>query len=192
MEASPDGVTATVMGIRDILMQYFKDGGMVVQANNLWADTCYRYGNRRYERFLHDVTKPMNVFIHDQDNSHTLLTMQHSPDSITLHLGVLDRSKAMRGVKEGIEKFMAKYLRGVEVNTDTGGDKTAWRSDRALVNRALQPVPATSPLESSYRYPDITLSAGASLNEAMLAQTPTAGNMVITEEQWLSITDLPF
>lgn len=116
MEKSSDrlGVEATTMAIREELMRYFKGSCVerVVENNALrlinLAD--FRERSYQYQRRQLETQQPMLM----QLGNVPLMTLQHAPEKVTFHCLTFERSPQLREIKKEVEKFLDKYLMGIE------------------------------------------------------------------------------
>lgn len=135
------GIKATTYAIREMLMEYFK-GTCTIRTTegNVQLYPHRPSAGRHYVQHIFNLETPANVLIGDQ----FIATVKHSPDTITLHLGTLKRSKVMREIHTRVNLFLEKYLRGVTVRTDEAGTRE-WRNDKRLIleNKPLLPKDET-------------------------------------------------
>jgi hypothetical protein len=132
-----DDIQATIMALRQGLMQYFKGSAVddVVRVNSLQWSSHNPHTQHRYQAEQNRFVNRLTVHL----GHHPLLTVEHEPDSICLHLGTLDRSKVMRKIKQGIVSARNSYLTSVILSTDTVGNPQDWKGDKTLVTRPKYP-----------------------------------------------------
>lgn len=134
----PDGIEATIMAIRETLMDYFKGGCVESMASaRITLDHISSRTNYRYERQRSNMENGMVLSI----GPYMAFTLSQSPDVLTIHMGTMDRGKIMRSVRQGVEEFMGKYLRGVTIKQSDYGDRAAWRYDKKLVQQSGVKMP---------------------------------------------------
>jgi hypothetical protein len=115
-----DGVTVTVMALRELLMQYFK-GSCVQEMTTNSNARLYELGQNqrglsRAERWRLSLKRPSILLL---DNV-PILSVGQEPDTVTMHVTVLNRSPQLKQVRKSLEKFLATYLPGVNVEESKG------------------------------------------------------------------------
>lgn len=113
--AIDQGIQATVMGIRECLMDYFA-GGCVdrMTSGNIMTRPIEMPANRRYLRNRMTLDRYTVVFIQDVP----VLVMLSNPDRVILQAKVFDRSREFQRVGRGVERAIRKYLKDVTVEVN--------------------------------------------------------------------------
>lgn len=110
-----DNVAVTVMALREVLMEYFKGSCVQKMTKNsnvrLYDINQSTRGMTRAERWRLSFKQPSILLL---DNV-PLATLGKEPDTVTIHSSVTDRSKQLREIEEGLQKFLRTYLPGVRV-----------------------------------------------------------------------------
>lgn len=129
MPESVDGYVLTMLAIREYLMNYFKESCIesVVSSTNVRLHDAPVNHQYQYQRELRNINNPSFLKI---DNVPIAL-LSKTPDVITLHEHVLERSRALRRVREGILSVMKDYLKGVKVVWDNPKDLEVYAAKRA-------------------------------------------------------------
>ena len=143
------GIEATVMALRETLMDYFKGGfGQRVTDNQVWRrQSDRREANHNFERRRREMENLCDIGI----SNVCLFSVQKCPNILTMHMNRLDRSEQLKAVREGVDNFLAKHLRGVDVvrigkptarvYDDT--DLVLSSKPRKLSNQSNSPVPGS-------------------------------------------------
>lgn len=108
------GLEATIMGIREFVMEYFKGDCVqrVVYANNLTAVSLAEYvENPRQSYLRRKLAEQRQILL--LLGGVPILTLKHRPDTVVLHMAVLERSKQFRDIHKQLDKFLSKFLAGV-------------------------------------------------------------------------------
>ena len=115
----PDKIEATVMAIRESLLEYFK-GSCVkrLMTSNIDVIRESTSGHYRFQELENEQQRRSTLYIGDEP-SVPIMSLRQSPDTLTLHLVSLDRSKELKAVREGVERFMARHLKGVKIERNT-------------------------------------------------------------------------
>lgn len=115
------GIQATIMAVRESLMEYFK--GTCVERftenTNIRLVNANR-GQRAEFQYLRQAAEnqsPMIVLL----GGLPIMTVQRSPERVVFHGKVLTRSPQLTQVYDGLKEFMEKYLNGVEVSHSKKG-----------------------------------------------------------------------
>lgn len=111
---------ATVMALRETLMEYFKGTcveKMTRNSNvNLYPISERQRGLSRAERWRLSFKRPRILLLADVP----LATVGQEPDTITIHTAVMGRSPQLKKVRKELEKFLKTYLPGVEIKEMEG------------------------------------------------------------------------
>jgi hypothetical protein len=105
-----------VMAIREMLMEYFKGTCVrrVTDNHNVTLQSIQKSSNYYFERRENEIKNPVLLYV----SNVPILTLSKEPETLTLHLGTLERSKELREVRIELEKFMHDYLRGVRIEVN--------------------------------------------------------------------------
>lgn len=128
MATIQDGVEATVMAIRENLMDYFKGNTERFSVSNLSLERVRSSYNHHFER---DHAEMINECVLKLD-SIPILNVKHEPETLTFY-ATIDRSRSFRAVKEGVERFMQKFLPGIAIDHNPEKVTTGWQGDRKRV-----------------------------------------------------------
>lgn len=105
-------IDATIMALREELMQYFKGTCIhrLTTADNIsWRQARLQGGNlHRYQRDQYESKNEKILFL----GGVPILTVKHTPDIVIFHK-TLERSEQLRAIKVGLEEFFNNFLRGV-------------------------------------------------------------------------------
>jgi len=111
---------ATVMAIRESLMEYFKGSCVerVITNSNVRLSSVSNgtHGTFMYQRHYAAKENRCVLFI----GSTPILTVRHLPDTVILHRSVLNRSREMREISGQIEEFLDEYLSAIEREESNG------------------------------------------------------------------------
>ena len=112
-------IDATVMLIRELLMEYFKGTCIerMTTVNNVYVESVRQGGQYNYQRREARNRDVRQLYI----SGIPILEMQHNDDTITLFTKVLRRSPEFKAVEQGILKFLNTYLLGVKVKNSRKG-----------------------------------------------------------------------
>ena len=112
------GVKITVIAIREVLMDYFKDGCSQKMVEYSQVSVQPEPANVRYhfERDTENIRKRRKVLI----GNAPIMRLERDPERVTLFTGILQRSPEFREIQGHIEKFMEKYLPGIELEVHNG------------------------------------------------------------------------
>lgn len=144
------GTEATVMAIREYLMSYFKDGYTcyisertnVTLHGNVHFDPERR--TRNFERQVANLQVPRLLKI----GNNTIMELQKKPDIIKMYNRTFNRSDEMKAIREGVDNFLNKFLKGVTVTNLQKGSIVSSEDIRLisdnspdkLVRQVAQPI----------------------------------------------------
>lgn len=120
MEAKVE-IQATVMAIRETLMEYYK--GTCVErltVNSTVGLAFMSNGNRRDFQYLRRQAENQKLAVVTLGGL-PIMTVQRFPDRAVFNEKILTRSPQLTDVYDGVRGFMEKYLRGVEVDHNKKG-----------------------------------------------------------------------
>ena len=112
-------IQTTVMAIREELMNYFKGGCVQTMVQNSPVQFSRIEGRTRYQYEREEIRNKQPRIV-NLGNA-PIMTVQKSPDKVTLHAAVLNRSPQFRAIREGLEEFLDRYLIGVTVEINEKG-----------------------------------------------------------------------
>lgn len=166
-QSSPSslGIEASVMAIREVVMEYFKGtcaervtAGGRVSTYNLRINMRGRPNYERVSLQNRDITLLVM-------GGAPILVLERCPDTVYFHTGVFDRSKELRKVRTLLKDFFKQYMPGIvlkasrnlEVKDASGTvlyhfeefdstEQHSKRSDKALVARFKVKLPNRPPV----------------------------------------------
>lgn len=201
-----DAVQCTVMALREHLLAYFKDCDTpaVTSTNVCWRDATERPDNRRlrhYEQHVANIKRQRELCL----NNTPLARVSRNPHRLELYQRTLHRSPVMQGIADGLQDFLAKYLRGVEVVYANRGNgrEPQYRPDAELIARNTIEAPSrrqsytftesyTEWQEGMQEYvgPDLVLAPNP---QWIVQPRPSLMNILsTTDETESSLDEMPF
>lgn len=156
------GTEATIMAVREYLMSYFKNTTdcHVKDSTNISIGSNVQVPEDRrlhsYERHAIEMQSPRLLKI----GRSNLMSLQKNPHKVVLYTRTLNRSEEMRAVREGIEKCLEKYLRGVEVSTIQRGSFDGSEDKELVSNNAPDKHPPVPRMVVDLGRNEITSSSG--------------------------------
>lgn len=181
MEGCMEGITLTVMNIRELLMGYFKGSCVdkLTSSGNINLIKDYRYTSQQhlYERRELELQDKSILVLGDLK----LFTLYKNPNKLVFY-SILERSKELKEVKTGIETFMDEFLAGVEkvYITKPKADVTKIIDDSELVAQTRPRTAEDSQANSiDVRLRDYFYARGVTMTVPIIQSRP---NIEWTEE----------
>lgn len=152
-----DAVQATVMAIRERLMGYYKGTERLLPGDIVSLHTVRQQYSYHFERDHAQLADERLLLI----DGLPLMNLTREPQVATFY-ATFDRSRSFRAVREGVERFMQKFLPGVEIAQSSEGDSTGWQGDRKLIMRIVQEQQGQSASRAS-RYDNLSRTLDSTL-----------------------------
>lgn len=117
-ESNSVAIEATIMGFREVLMEYFKeDCGTRLVRHNIRLQAIDSSRDHWFQRHDAQLAQCKMVYIENLP----VMLIRKDPDTVRLFTDVFARSDELSTVLRGIEEFMGKYLAGVILESQEGG-----------------------------------------------------------------------
>jgi hypothetical protein len=120
-ELIAEGIEIATMGVREVMMEYFKGScyaKFAADKAQIYFNNMSTLSNFYYQRREETIAQRKKLFMGD----YRIAFVSHEPEVATFSKDVFEMNDEMKKMYQGIEKFFADYLPGVQLTKETETD----------------------------------------------------------------------